>query len=79
MIVTKRTVRIIGWYQVKVISTNPDGTVCLLYWKGKLTETIKLIDLRWYPAHGKDKWYHSTNNLPVILQLQLDFQSQRIC
>ena len=50
-----------GWYLAKVISTNPDGTVCLLYKKDKLTETAKVTDLRWHPARCPDKWFHPPN------------------
>ena len=52
-----------GWYLAKVNSIESDGSISLKYRKGNLTEVIKLMKLKWKPAHGNDKWYRSTNDI----------------
>ena len=39
-----------GWYLAKVMSINKDGTANLIYKKGRLTEVVKLDDIKWCPA-----------------------------
>ena len=37
--------------------------VCLKYGKGNLIEVIKLMELKWKPTQGNDKWYQPTNDI----------------
>ena len=37
-----------GWYLAKVISLSSDGTVTVLYRKGKTLETFNLFEINWF-------------------------------
>ena len=52
----------VGWYLAKVNSIESDGLICW-YRKDNLTEVIKLVDLKWKPARGTDKWYRPANDI----------------
>lgn len=51
----------VGWYLAKVTSIEDDGSICLKYHKGNLTEVIKPTELKWHPACGTNKWFQPPN------------------